>query len=194
MRGQVRLLVAVVLAATVAACSSNAVPTPTSTEPLVRSGSVVVENSGTPATSQAGPEPSVVDPSTFASSSAGGLTVAPLPADLTQKQIAAARAAIEVYQAYWRLSDQASADPGRDWSAQVSEVAAGTSADAFLKELASLSKRGLHTTGRTTIEGTVTKVEPALVYLTGCVDVSSTDPGPSGAPTEVPEASSSPSR
>lgn len=193
MRGQVRLLVAVVLAATVAACSSNAVPTPTSTEPLVPSGSFV-ESSAITAPSQAGPTPSVVDPSTFASTSAGGLAVAPLPADLTQEQIAAARAAIEVYQAYWRLSDQASADPGRDWSAQVSEVAAGTSADAFLKELASLSKRGLHTTGRTTIEGTVTKVEPALVYLTGCVDVSSTDPGPSGAPTEVPEASSSPSR
>lgn len=174
MRGQVRLLVAVVLAATLAACGSNADPTPTSTEPLVPSGSVV-ESSGVPASSPAGPTPSVLEPSTFASTSAGGYTVAPLPADLTPEEIAAANAALEVYRQYWALFDKSGAEPSANWSAEIAELATGSAIDGFVQGTASLAQDGLHAVGTTSIEVRVTKVEPALVHLASCIDTSETD-------------------
>lgn len=179
MRGQVRLIVATLLAVTLAACSTSADPASSTTQRLIPSGSFV-EPSGVPdseSSNSAVPPPTVPTPSAAESPTAttGRVTVAPLPAGLTADQVADANAAIAVYEAYWSLIDQASSDPGSDWSVQVSGVAAGTSSDVFLNELASLNKRGIHTTGRTSVEGTVTKVEPALVHLSGCVDVSRTD-------------------
>ena len=142
MRRKVRVLVGAVLAATLCACSSNAQPTPTATEPLAPSGSFV-ESSGNPASSQVGPTPSVVDPSTLTATSAGGLTAAPLPADLTADQAADAQAALEVYQRYWALSDESGRDPSRDWSVQVAEVADGSAADRYSSDLSYLRSSGL---------------------------------------------------
>ena len=174
MRGQVRLLVAVVLAATLAACGSNADPTPTSTEPLVPSGSVV-ESSGVPASSPAGPTSGVLEPSTFASTSAGGLTVAPLPAGLTQEQLADATAALGVYRQYWALLDEANSTPGIDRTEQISRVAIADAAELFAENDNLLVRNGYHTVGVTAVEAQVTKVEPALVHVSACIDVSGTE-------------------
>jgi len=174
MRGQVRFLIAAVLAATLAACSSNAGPSPTSTEPLVPSGSFV-ETPGRPSSSPAGPTPSVVDPSTFASTPAGGLTVAPLPADLTQEQITDATAALEVYRQYWALLDEANSTPGINRSEQISRVAIDDAAQLFAENDNLLVTNGYHIVGLTTVEAQVTKVEPALMHVSACIDVSGTE-------------------
>lgn len=145
--------------------------------------------------STASATPSVVDPSTYLSAtpsaidpselgppssdgvatSSGGVSLAPLPAGLTADQIADAKAAVEVYRAYWSVSDQALADPTNDWAQQIAAVADGTAGDLLLNDIHSLANAGRHTTGRTVIDATVIKVEPANVHLVGCVDVSGTD-------------------
>jgi hypothetical protein len=161
----------VIVAATLAACSSNADPTPTASESLVPSGSFV-ESSAIPAPSQAGPTPSVVDPSAFASAAVSGFTVAPLPANLTPDEIAAANAALDVYRQYWALFDKSGAEPSADWSTEIAELATGSAIDGFIQGTASLAQDGLHAVGTTSIDVRVTKVEPALVQLTSCNDVS----------------------
>lgn len=173
-------IVGVAAAFALAGCTSASGDGPSSSasgRPTLSGTPSVVDLSPSPR-----PTPSVIDPSelirpssTPMPTSTGGVNLAPLPAGLTADQIADANAAVEVYRKYWALSDQALADPGRDWTQQVSAVANGTAADLFLSDISALAQAGRRTTGWTEIEASVTKVDPALVHLTGCVDVSGTD-------------------
>lgn len=117
----------------------------------------------------------MVDPSTFTSAAVSGFTVAPLPADLSPVEIAAANAALDVYRQYWALFDKSGAEPSADWSTEIAKLATSSAVDGFIQGTASLAQDGLHAVGTTSVEVTVTKVEPALVHLTSCIDTSETD-------------------
>lgn len=161
-------------AATTAAPPSTTPASPTATPSVVEPSrvSVSVPGSGSGTT---GPVSDVSSPSGLPTTSNGGVTMGPLPAGLTAAEISEAEAAIEVYRRYWALSDQALAEPQRDWSQEAKVVANGTAADSLLGDIASFARDGVHATGHTGVESSVAKVEPAIVHLTGCVDVSGTD-------------------
>jgi hypothetical protein len=99
----------------------------------------------------------------------------PWPADLTPDQVASAQAAIAAYTAYWGLVDQAVADPGADWTSQVSQYATGAEQDSFLESLRQAAARGQRATGTTKIDPQVTSVAPGLVTISDCVDKTYTD-------------------
>ena len=89
--------------------------------------------------------------------------------------MAEAQAAIAAYTAYWRVLDQAGADPGQDWSALVATVSTGPEMDGVLEYLKQTAARGQRVTGSTKFEPTVTKVDPGVVEMTVCVDKTYTD-------------------
>lgn len=99
----------------------------------------------------------------------------PWPDDLTPDQVADAQAALAAYRSYWQVLDQAVADPGQDWTAQLAAVAIGPEYDLALKDFAQAAESGQRAVGATTVEPVVTKVEPALITITACVDKSNTD-------------------
>lgn len=174
-RWSVGALVGLALAgctATIAAPPSTTPAAPTATPSVVEPSRVSVPGSGSGTT---GPVSGISSPSGLPTTSNGGVTMGPLPAGLTAAEISDAEAAIEVYRRYWALSDQALAEPQRDWSQEAKVVANGTAADSLLGDIASFARDGLHATGHTGVESSVAKVEPAIVHLTGCVDVSGTD-------------------
>ncbi len=165
-------LVAALVAALVAltACTSNtadpgtsstSVP-PTSASPVVSPSSVPAS---TPSSSSVKPTPSVAEPT----------TPNPWPDDLTPEQVAAAQAAIETYRNYWRVVDVAAADPGQDWTAEVSEYATNPEKTALVETLQKLADRGQRAVGTTVIAPIVTTVESGVVAISDCVDKTSTD-------------------
>ena len=89
--------------------------------------------------------------------------------------MAEAQVAIAAYTAYWRVLDQAGADPGQDWSALVATVSTGPEMDGVLEYLKQTAARGQRVTGSTKFEPTVTKVDPGVVEMTVCVDKTYTD-------------------
>lgn len=116
----------------------------------------------------------------------------PWPADLTPDQVAEAQAAIAAYTAYWRVLDQAGADPGQDWSALVATVSTGPELDGVLEYLKQTAARGQRVTGSTKFEPTVTKADPGVVEMTVCVDKTYTDfLNADGGSIKAPNASGS---
>jgi hypothetical protein len=98
------------------------------------------------------------------------VTSARWPADLTRQQVAEAQAAIAAYTGYYKLVDQAYAAPGKDWSAEAAQWAADPVKSSLLSNLAGTAQLGQYRTGSIAVHPTVTKVEPALVTMTDCVD------------------------
>jgi len=99
----------------------------------------------------------------------------PWPADLTPDQVASAQAAIAAYTAYWGVVDQAVADPGADWTSQISQYATGAKLDSFFESLRQAVARGQRATGTTKNDPQVTAVDPGLVTISDCVDKTYTD-------------------
>ncbi|HEY4993114.1 MAG TPA: hypothetical protein VII33_13640, partial [Nakamurella sp.] len=130
---RVRLVAGVLSAAAVLAlaqgCSNeSADPGPSPATSLTSSGTASLPtgpaSSSVPASSSTAvavsssplPTPSVVDPSSLTSAN-------PWPADLTPEQVVDAQAALATYAGYQDIIDRAGAEPGADWSAEVSAVA-----------------------------------------------------------------------
>ena len=112
-RRMVAAVISVVLAVVLASCSNHSAGPGTGS---------------TSASSAAPPTPSVAGVSTSSASSASTSAVAssaqaalnPWPSSLTPTQVADAQAALDVYGRYQALVGVAGADPGRDWTAEIS--------------------------------------------------------------------------
>ena len=168
-----------------ASCTSSDGATPTSDSP----------SSVTPSSTALPSVTSISSPSSSVSSaSSPSSTAAPAswPADLSRQQVAEAQAAIAAYTGYYKLVDQAYAAPGKDWSSKAARWATDPVKSSFLKNLAGTAKLGQYGTGSIVAHPMVTKVEPALVTMTDCVDA--TNVGfydRSGNSIKAPDASGS---
>ena len=124
-----------------AGCTSSDGSTPGSdssssvTTSISSSQTVISTSSPTPSSSASpsSPPPSPTSPTS---------TAVPWPADLTPDQVAEAQAAIVAYTGYWRVLDQALAEPGKDWSAEIKQYATGPEADSSLEYLKQLAAAG----------------------------------------------------
>ena len=124
-----------------AACTSSDGSTPGSDSSV----SVTTSNTASPTvTSTSSPTPlsSGALPSTTLSTTSPTSSAAPWPADLTPDQVAEAQAAIAAYTGYWRVLDQALAEPAKDWSAEIKQYATGPEADSSLEYLKQLAAAG----------------------------------------------------
>jgi hypothetical protein len=151
--------------ATPSSMSSSVAPTPV----VIVPGSSAPSSPVTPTPSSVGvPTPSVVDVPT-------PVAADPWPADLTPEQVADAQAALEVYTRYQTLINQAGADPGRDWTAEISAVTSAVAEVQLNEALAQTAARGQRTSGESTISPTVLSAEPGVVVIRDCVDSSGAD-------------------
>jgi hypothetical protein len=178
------------LLVTLAGCSSEtAAPespsgTATSTTPTAV---VVVEPSSGAAPSQAtsssfvAPTPSVIDVPTPTSAN-------PWPADLTPEQVADVQAAIAAYRGFWQMVDVAAAEPGKDWTEEVSRFTANPAKDILLQTFAKLTARGQYSAGVTGIDPLATSVDGSGVKISDCVDKTNTDSfNSSGTSVKAPD-------
>lgn len=167
-----RLVVAAVAAlVALTACTSN------SADPGTTANSVVLPSSSAPSSvsatsapatspsSSVKPTPSVADPT----------TTNPWPDDLTPEQVEDAQAAIEAYRQYWKMVDIAGAEPGSNWTDQVSMVATGPAKASLLQTLSQLADRETRATGTTAVSPEAIDVKPGAVVIVDCVDKTATD-------------------
>jgi len=148
-------------------------------------GSTPGSDSSSSVTTSTTVSPTVTSTSSPTPSSSSSLTSTPLPttsptsgapswpADLTPDQVAEAQAAIAAYTGYYKLVDQAYADPSKDWSTEAAKWATDPVKSSFLQNVAGTAQLGQYRTGSIAVHPTVTKVEPALVTMTACVDSTS---------------------
>ena len=152
-----------------AGCTSSDGSTPGSdssssvTTSISSSQTVISTSSPTPSSSASpsSPPPSPTSPTS---------TAPPWPADLTADQVAEAQAAIAAYVGYGKLIDQSYADPGKDWSTEAAQWTTDPVKSSLLRNLAGTAQLGQYRSGSIAVHPTVTKVEPALVTMTDCVD------------------------
>jgi hypothetical protein len=115
--------------------------------------------SNTPAPSAAPPSPSV-----------GSSSWIPAPAQTIAEN------ALQVYQQYWQLSEQAEASPGsQDWRTSFTHLMADPALTTFVDELANLASIPAHSTGayhRSPKVRSVSMTEPARVVIVDCLDAS----------------------
>lgn len=171
------LLVIGAVVALLAGCSASNGATVPSIAPSgsssISSPSPTVTSTSSPS---AGPSSTSAAPSSVTETKPTVTTApSPWPADLTSDQVASAQAAIAIYTAYWGVVDQAVADPGADWTSQISQYATGAEQDSFLEALRQAAARGQRATGTTKIDPQVTAVDPGLVTISDCVDKTYTD-------------------
>jgi len=167
-RRMVAAVISVVLAVVLASCSNHSAGPGTGS---------------TSASSAAPPTPSVAGVSTSSASSASTSAVAssaqaalnPWPSSLTPTQVADAQAALDAYGRYQALVGVAGADPGRDWTAEISVVATAVAESQLVEALTQTAARGQRTAGSAQISPVVASAEPALVIIQDCVDSSSPD-------------------
>lgn len=165
----VAVVISVVLAVVLVGCSKN------SAEPGTTSASTSSAASPTPSvaalsasSSDSTAPSSVVDSSTQAA-------LNPWPASLTPAQVADAQAALDVYGRYQALVGVAGADPGRDWTAEISVVATAVAESRLVEALTQTAARGQLTAGSAQIAPVVMGAEPSLVIIQDCVDSSNAD-------------------
>jgi len=159
------LLVIGAIVALVSACSTSDGATPTLTTPISSSDTSSPSQSVTSTSSQTSMSSSVT-----ATSSPQSTETSPWPADLTPDQVADAQAAIAAYVGYFKLVDQAYADPSRDWSTDAAQLAADPVKSSFLRNVAGTAQLGQYRNGSIVVHPTVVKVEPGVVSMTACVD------------------------
>ena len=157
-------VISVVLGAVIAGCSNDSAdpvtvaasassrPTPTPS---------VAAISTAPPTSSAPPAVS----STVTSASLDLSTSSAWPTTLSPAQTADAKAALDVYARYQVLVGVAGADPGKDWTAQISAVATAVAESQFVEALTQTAVRGQRTTGSSQISPVVTSTQPSLTGL-----------------------------
>src|SRR6476646_4708445 len=159
------LLMIGAIVALVSACSTSDGANPTLTTPISSSVTSSPSQTVTSTSSQTSAS------SSFANTSAPQSTAtSPWPADLTPDQVAAAQAAIAAYTGYYKLVDQAYADPSRDWSTDAAQVAADPVKSSFLRNVAGTAELGQYRNGSIVVHPIVVKVEPGVVSMTACVD------------------------
>ena len=116
--------------------STPAPDSPASVTTSITASPTVTSTSSPTTSSSASPSP------TSLSSAPPTSSAPPWPADLTPDQVADAQAAIAAYTGYWRVLDQALAEPGKDWSTEIKRYATGTEADKFLGVLEAVGGSG----------------------------------------------------
>ena len=146
--------------------SSPPMSTPPSSAPPT-----VVSSSAAPTSATSLPSTSKPTPSTTTSHRAAA--AGPWPSSLSPAQVDEAKAAIAAYVAYEHLVDEAYTKPGEDWSKQATKLAADPERSNFLSNLKATAELGQYTSGSAVLKPQVTKVQPALVHLSVCVDSSS---------------------
>jgi len=169
---RLRAMTAVVLVGTLAACSNSSATAPsnnlTTASALSSSSPVTSASPVTPTSSAAS-----------SSSTAPATTANPWPADLTPDQQAMAQAALATYHQAWMVTDEAYADPTKDWEPAIRKYIADPRARQVLKAIASLAADQQHTTGSSQVTAWVTAVEGsgdgAKVTIDACVDSSGAD-------------------
>jgi len=170
-----RPMTAVVLVGTLAACSNSSATAPSTTATLTTASA---PSSPSPLTSA-----SPVTPNSSAASSssiAGPSTTAnPWPADLTPDQQAMAQAALTTYHQAWMVTDEAYADPTKDWEPTIRKYIADPRASQVLTVIGKFAANQQHTTGNTQVTAVVTAVEGsgdgAKISIDACVDSSAGD-------------------
>src|SRR6476646_4366800 len=158
-------LVVVAVVALLGACSTSDGSIPSTTAP----SSVAALTSSLPTVTSTSSASTVTSSATETSPTVSTAT-SPWPADLTPDQVAAAQAAIAAYTGYYKLVDQAYADPSRDWSTDAAQVAADPVKSSFLRNVAGTAELGQYRNGSIVVHPTVVKVEPGVVSMTACVD------------------------
>lgn len=150
--------------------SSEAPPSDVSTSPPAASVSppstVITSGPSTVATSA---HVSSTKPSA-SSSKPSAVETGPWPSTLSSAQVGEAKAALTAYEGYEHLVDQAYMKPGQDWSKQAAKLAADPERSNFLSNLKATAQLGQYTAGTALIHPQVTKVQPALVHLSVCMD------------------------
>lgn len=154
-----------------------------STEPSVDSSLVPSIGPGTAASAtapEAGGSGDVSGASSLAPSTPampripGQVTWDPLPATLSPSDVSQALEAERSMERYWTFSDEVAAAPVRPSDDELHEVAMGQAGDLIRETAAVLGGSQLYMTGATNIEASIKQVEPSLVSVTMCIDVSKT--------------------
>jgi hypothetical protein len=154
------------------ASTSSAAPSSASTSLAPATPPSISPSAATPSS----PKPTKTSTSTKSTAPPTG----PWPANLTAAQVKEAQAALAAYKGYWQLLDTALTSPAggaatsKNWTAQVNKFATGTEAAGTLQYFKELHAAGQYSSGKTGINPKVTKVQPALVTLTDCVDHTAT--------------------
>lgn len=160
----------------VVACSNSSADSPPSTAQTSSTPSAVSASSAVAdATSRDSSSPSPIN----SSETAPQTSASPWPSDLTPEQQAMAQAALTVYQQAWKVTDEAYADPTKDWEHTIRQYIADPRARQVLKAIQSLAADQEHTTGTSQVTAWVTTVEGsgdgAKVSIDACVDSSGAD-------------------
>jgi hypothetical protein len=90
-----------------------------------------------------------------------------------------AQSALTVYQQAWKITDEAYADPTKDWEPTIRKYIADPRAVQVMKTAAGFATDQVHTTGYTQVAAVVTDVkgsgDGAKVSIDACVDSSAGD-------------------
>jgi len=144
---------------TISASASSAAPTPS-----VAAVSTTISTSTVPPTSD-----------TVTAASSDGSSPPPWPSTLAADEFAAAQSAITSYRSYWRTMDRAVAQPGDDWTDEISVDATGPAKTSALETLSDLAGGNYRVVGFTGTSPQVIKVSPGNVEVVDCVDKTATD-------------------
>ena len=159
-------------AATASPISSTSLPAVASSDP----SSSTASSSIAPSTGPASPSSTTTEPPTTTtqpsktSATTSAIPTGPWPTTLNAAQVKEAQAAITAYRGYYAFLSQALAAPGKSWTAEAAKWSADPVKSNDLKYFTATAQRGQHTSGAAVIYPKVTKVQPALVTLTACVD------------------------
>jgi hypothetical protein len=93
----------------------------------------------------------------------------------TIQNAAAAKQAIDTYVDGWRMTDQASADPSKNWRTQVYKYEADPYAADFLASLTDAANQGIRTVGHNRVSGVMESLSDDTAIIRGCVDTSHQD-------------------
>jgi hypothetical protein len=163
---------ALVLAALLAGCSNDSADPGTisaSASSAAPTSSVAAVGT-TSSTSTAAPTSSAVT-----AASPNGSSPPPWPSSLAADEVAAAQSAITSYRSYWRTMDRAVAQPGDDWTDEISMYATGPAIAGALETLSDLAAGNYRVVGSTGSTPQVIKVSPGNVEIVDCVDKTATD-------------------
>ena len=162
-------------AATASPISSTSLPAVASSDPSssIAPSTGPASPSTTPDASSTTTKPptTATQPSkTRTSATTSAIPTGPWPTTLNAAQVKEAQAAITAYRGYYAFLSQALAAPGKSWTAEAAKWSADPVKSNDLKYFTATAQRGQHTSGAAVIYPKVTKVQPALVTLTACVD------------------------
>lgn len=145
------------------------------TDSTAAGSSSIPARASTPPLSSTKLPPSAPPVTSSSATTTAAPTSTPWPPELTPDQVTQAQAALATYTAYWKVIDEAIADPGQDWTPQLTTVATDPELDLAMQDFATTAAKGQRATGVTGVEPVVTKVDPGLITITACIDKTATD-------------------